>query len=307
MLCYNVTLSSTKAEPPMRLFAKIALATTMLVAAASSLAASLPVQIVAAENFYGDIASQIGGARVKVQSILNNPEQDPHMFEASPSVARALTHARLVIHNGADYDPWMTKLLAAAPVQGRRTLMASQLLGTPPGANPHLWYDPRTMPKVAIAIASELSAIDPEGRAGYQDNLAQVLQALDQLRHTIASIRARHAGTPVTATEPVFGYMADALGFTMRNQPLQLAVMNDTEPSPSQIRAFENDLKTGQVRLLFYNGQEEDSFTKRVKDIAEEHHIPIVGVTETMPEGLHFQTWIGRQLSDIEARLASQP
>jgi zinc/manganese transport system substrate-binding protein len=292
----------------MRVLLKIALATTMLIAAAtSSLAAPLPVRIVAAENFYGDIASQIGGARVNVQSILNNPEQDPHMFEASPSVARALTHAQLVILNGADYDPWMAKLLAAAPAPDRRAIVASQILGTPPGANPHLWYDPRTMPKVAIAIASELSAIDPEGRTRYQDNLPQVLQALEQLRHTIALIREHHAGTPVTATEPVFGYMADALGLTMRNRPLQLAVMNNTEPSPSQIGAFENDLKTGQVRILFYNSQEEDSFTKRAKDIAEEHHIPIVGVTETMPEGLHFQSWIGRQLSDIQAKLASQP
>lgn len=292
----------------MRLFTKIAVATTMLVAAtAGSLAASLPIRIVAAENFYGDIASQIGGARVAVQSILNNPEQDPHMFEASPSVARALAHAQLVIHNGADYDPWMTKLLAAATAQDRRTIVASQILGTPPGANPHLWYDPQTMPKVAIAIASELSAIDPEGRTRYQDNLTQVLQALEQLQHTIASLRTHYAGTAVTATEPVFGLMADALGFTMRNQALQLAVMNNTEPSPSQIRAFENDLKTGQVRILFYNSQEEDSFTKRVKGIAEEHHVPVVGVTETMPAGLHFQSWIGRQLSDIQAKLASQP
>ncbi|TAN31164.1 MAG: cation ABC transporter substrate-binding protein [Castellaniella sp.] len=279
----------------------------LIASAASSLAASLPVQIVAAENFYGDIASQIGGTRVKVQSILNNPEQDPHMFEASPSVARALTHAQLVIYNGADYDPWMAKLLAAAPAPDRRAIGASQILGTPPGANPHLWYDPQTMPKVAIAIASQLSAIDPEGRISYQDNLTHVLQALEQLKHTIALIRGRYTGTPVTATEPVFGYMAGALGLTMRNQPLQLAVMNNTEPSPSQIGAFENDLKTRQVRILFYNSQEEDSFTRRAKGIAEEHHIPIVGVTETMPEGLHFQTWISGQLSDIEAKLASQP
>ncbi|MGS1118433.1 metal ABC transporter solute-binding protein, Zn/Mn family [Castellaniella sp. UC4442_H9] len=292
----------------MRLLVQAARAAVMAIAtSAGSLAAAAPVQIVAAENFYGDIAAQIGGPRVAVHSILNNPQQDPHMFEASPSVARALTHAHLVIYNGAGYDPWMDKILSATPGQERRIIVASQLMETPPGANPHLWYDPRTMPKVATAITDALSGLDPEGRPTYQGNLAHVLRALDELQHTISALRTRHAGIPVTATEPVCGYLSDALGFTMRNQALQLAVMNDTEPSPSQIRAFEDDLKTGQVKLLFYNSQEEDSFTKRVKHIAEEHHVPIVGVTETMPDGLTFQSWLRGQLSDIAAKLGDHP
>jgi zinc/manganese transport system substrate-binding protein len=290
----------------MRLFKTILFAASMAVSA-SSVAAAEPVRIVAAENFYGDIAAQIGGARVTVQSILSNPEQDPHMFEASPSIARALTHAQLVVYNGADYDPWMEKLLKAAPVQARRTVVAAELLGTKAGANPHLWYDPAAMPAVATAIARHLGEIDPEGRTTYQANLAKVSSSLGQLQQTIATIRARHAGTPVTATEPVFGYMSDALGFTMRNEAFQLAVMNDTEPSASQIRAFEDDLKTRQVKILFYNSQEEDSFTQRVLRIAQEHHVPIVGVTETMPEGMHFQAWVAGQLSDIQAKLAAQP
>jgi zinc/manganese transport system substrate-binding protein len=290
----------------MRLFNTILLAASIAVSA-SNAAAAEPVRIVAAENFYGDIAAQIGGARVTVQSILSNPDQDPHMFEASPSIARALTHAQLVVYNGADYDPWMDKLLKASPVQERRTVVAAELLGTQEGANPHLWYDPAAMPAAATAIARHLGEIDPEGRAAYQANLAKVSRSLDQLRQTIAAIRARHAGTPVTATEPVFGYMSDALGFTMRNEAFQLAVMNDTEPSASQIRAFEDDLKTGQVKILFYNSQEEDSFTQRVLRIAREHQVPIVGVTETMPEGMHFQAWVAGQLSDIEAKLAAQP
>lgn len=289
----------------MRLLKTFVLAVSMALPAAGM--AATPVPIVAAENFYGDIAAQIGGARVTVQSILNNPEQDPHMFEASPSIARALAHARLVVYNGADYDPWMDKLLKASPVPARQTVVAAELLGTKAGANPHLWYDPAAMPAVAAAIARHLGEIDPEGRDAYQANLAKVSRSLDQLRQTIATIRARHAGTPVTATEPVFGYMSDALGFTMRNAAFQLAIMNDTEPGASQIRAFEDDLKTGQVKILFYNSQEEDSFTQRVLRIAQEHKVPIVGVTETMPEGMHFQAWVAGQLSDIETKLAAQP
>ena len=285
----------------------IAAAMMSFAASAGSLAAQAPVRIVAAENFYGDVAAQIGGSRVTVQSILNNPEQDPHMFEASPSIARALTHAQLVVYNGADYDPWMEKLLSATPAPERRAIVASQLRGTRPGANPHLWYDPATMPAVAEAIARELSALDPDGSALYQANLAKISHSLAELQQRIAAIRARYAGTPVTATEPVFGYMSDALGFTMRNQAFQLAIMNDTEPSASQIQAFEDDLKANQVKLLFYNSQEEDSFTKRVKRIAGEHHVPIVGVTETMPEGMHFQSWVAGQLSDIQAKLSARP
>ncbi|CAM5222358.1 Manganese ABC transporter substrate-binding lipoprotein [Castellaniella defragrans] len=279
----------------------------LLVVPAQGLAAQDPVRIVAAENFYGDIAAQIGGSRVTVQNILNNPEQDPHLFEASPSIARALTHAQIVIYNGADYDPWMDKLLASAPAPQRHVVVASTLMRTRPGANPHLWYNPATMPAVATAIAQNLGTIDPEGKAFYQDNLARVSRSLEDLQHEIAALRARYAGTPVAATEPVVGYLSDALGFTMRNRAFQLAIMNDTEPSASQIQAFEDDLRTNQVKLLFYNRQEEDSFTKRVKRIAGEHHVPIVGVTETMPEGAHFQSWVAGQLSDIQAKLAAQP
>lgn len=285
----------------------IAAMAALVFTSAGCLAAQDPIQVVAAENFYGDIAAQIGGSRVQVLSILRNPDQDPHLFEASPSIARALAHGQLVIYNGAGYDPWMDKLLAATQAPQRKVIKASALLNTRPGANPHLWYDPVTMPAMARAIAHELTALDPAGQATYDGNFAHVSHALEQLQHRIDSLRSQHAGTPVTATEPVFGYMADALGFTMRNQAFQVAVMNDTEPSASQIRAFEDGLKARQVRLLFYNSQQEDSFTQRVKRIAREHDIPIMGVTETMPEGVHFQDWVARQLADINAKLAAWP
>lgn len=266
-------------------------------------AVAQPVQIVAAENVYGDIAAQIGGARVSVQSILNNPDQDPHLFEASPSVARALSNAQLVIYNGIGYDPWVDKLLAAAPASGRRVIAADKLTHASPDANPHLWYNPAVMPAVADAITRDLIALDPQGAGVYEHNHTKLAQALAQLDHEIAAIRTRHAGIAVTATEPVFNDMARALGFVMRNEALQLAIMNETEPSASQIQAFENDLRTGQVRLLFYNDQEENTFTRRVKRIAQEHHVPIVRVTETMPSNVHFQAWIGAQLSAITTQL----
>src|SRR5208282_1688483 len=116
-----------------------------------------PIDIVAAENFYGDLATQIGGPEVHVTSILSNPDQDPHLFEASPSVARALSAARIVVYNGIDYDPWMAKLLGAARSAERQTIVVADLIGRKTGDNPHIWYDPATMLACARALAAALT------------------------------------------------------------------------------------------------------------------------------------------------------
>ncbi|SHI18698.1 metal ABC transporter solute-binding protein, Zn/Mn family [Pollutimonas bauzanensis] len=267
-------------------------------------AASQPVNIVAAENFYGDIAEQLGGPHVRVTSILSKPDQDPHLFEASVSTAKALSGARLVIYNGIDYDPWMDKLLAAAKAPGRKTIVAAQLLGRKAGDNPHLWYDPATMPAVAKAIAAELEIADPANKADYRRRLQDVLASLQPLNEKIQAIRAQYAGAPVTATEPVFGYMAEALGLAMRNGEFQLAVMNDTEPSARQIAAFENDLKTAQVKILFYNKQVSDQAAERARRIALDHKVSVVGVTETKPAGKSYQEWMLDQLAATQRALS---
>ncbi|WP_374555975.1 metal ABC transporter solute-binding protein [Aquitalea pelogenes] len=284
-----------------RLASLLALACTSLLAQASG----QPINVVAGENFYGDIAQQIGGKHVHVTSILSNPDQDPHLFEASASTAKALSAARLVVYNGIDYDPWMAKLLSAAKAPGRKEIVAGQLMQKKTGDNPHLWYDPATMPLVAKAIALELEAADPSSKAEYEQNLKRFLDSLQVLNSKVKSIHARYAGTPVTATEPVFGYMASALGLKMRNEKFQLAVMNNTEPSASDVAAFENDLKTHQVKVLFYNSQASDQSAKRVQKIARESRVPVVGVTETTPAGKHYQDWMLGQLNALHQALLS--
>src|SRR5471032_2157262 len=135
-------------------------------------AADGKLAVVTAENFYGDIARQIGGDAVEVASIMNNPDQDPHLFETTPGVVRQIADARVVIVNGADYDPWMEKLLAAAPRPGRIVVNAAKLTGKKAGDNPHLWYDPGTMPAVAKALAAALAAADPAHKTDYEARLA---------------------------------------------------------------------------------------------------------------------------------------
>jgi zinc/manganese transport system substrate-binding protein len=273
---------------------------------AAAVAQAEPVAIVAAENFYGDVAQQVGGSAVRVTSILTNPDQDPHLFEASASTARSLSAARLVIYNGADYDPWMIKLLSAVRAEGRVAIEVATLVGKRPGDNPHLWYDPSTMPEVSRALAAELGKLDPGHRAEYESRRDAFIASLKPIEDKMAALRQRFAGTPVTATEPVAGYMAEAINLDMRNQRFQRAIMNNTEPGASAIAAFQNDLKTAAVKLLLYNSQTSEELTGKMRAIAKQAGIPIVGVTETEPAGKTYQDWMLSELSALETALSGK-
>jgi len=273
-------------------------------AAAAVQAAEGQIAVVAAENFYGDIARQIGGDRVAVVSIMNNPDQDPHLFETTPSIVRQLAAAQIVIINGANYDPWMDKLLAATPRTGRMVISAAQLTGRKPSDNPHLWYDPVTMPAVATALAEALAKADSAHVVDYTARLKTTLAALGRITQRVAQLKAKYAGTAVTATEPVFGPMAEALGLTMRNQRFQLAMMNDTEPSARDMAAFESDLKERKVKVLIYNSQVSEKLTERLRDIAYKAKVPVVGVSETMPANTSFQDWVLSELDALDKALS---
>ncbi|WP_419685199.1 metal ABC transporter solute-binding protein [Burkholderia theae] len=283
----------------------LAAAATALSFAAPAFAQAATVNVVAAENFYGDVVSQIGGHHVAVTSILSNPDQDPHLFEASPKTARALQRAQVVIYNGADYDPWMGKLLGASKQAKRATIVVADLVGKKAGDNPHLWYDPATMPAAARAIATELGRADPANKAEYDANLQKFVASLKPVDDKVAALRAQYKGVPVTATEPVFGYMSDAIGLDMRNQRFQLATMNNTEASAQDVAAFENDLRKKQVRVLIYNSQAEEPMTKRMLKIARDGGVPTVSVTETQPAGKTFQQWMAGQLDALASALSA--
>ena len=271
-----------------------------------AVAAAPAIEIVAAENFYGDLASQIGGSHVAVTSILSNPDDDPHLFEASASTAKAIAGAAVVIYNGADYDPWMEKLLSASTKPARTEIVAAALTGHKGGDNPHLWYEPTTLPAVAKALEAELAKRDPAHAEDYKRNLDGFDASFGKITEAVAAIKAKHAGLVVTATEPVFGYMAAALGFTMLNNEFQVAVMNNAEPSASDVAKFEKSLKDGSAKVLFYNSQVTDKTTERLLGLAKANHVVVVGVTETEPKGKTIQTWFSGQLDEINTDLAGQ-
>ena len=284
---------------------------SLLLAAAALAAATVaqpafadPITIVAAENFYGDVARQTGGDYVAVTSILSSPDQDPHLFEASPSTAKALAGAKVVIVNGADYDPWMEKLLEANKTPGRKEILAAALAGKKAGDNPHLWYNPATVKAVAKQLSVDLASIDPTHKADYEKGAASFVHSLKPLDAKIAEMRKKYAGSPVAASEPVFGYMAELLGLKVHNEKFALAVMNNTEPSASQVAAFENDLKGHKVKVMLYNAQASEPSVQHLVQMAKDEKIPVVGVSETEPPGVTYQQWMTSQLDALDQALS---
>jgi zinc/manganese transport system substrate-binding protein len=283
----------------------VAFAAMTAIAQAAGPAPAPAVRIVAAENFYGDVARQIAGPAAQVASVLRNPDADPHLFETDAATARAVASAQLLIYNGAGYDTWMVRLIGSSRLPPDRVIEVATLMQRqglqPPGRllNPHLWYDPVTMPALARALSARLQQIDPAHSAAYAQRLSDFLSSLQPLDATIATLKRRYAGVPVTATEPVADDLTDAIGLTMLNRRFQLAVMNNTEPGARETAAFEQSLRSRAVRLLLYNRQATSGSVQRLLGIAHQAGIPIVGVTETEPTGTSYQRWMLDELHDI--------
>jgi zinc/manganese transport system substrate-binding protein len=200
----------------------------------------------------------------------------------------------------------MARLVASSKAKDRTVIDVATLIGRKAGDNPHIWYDLDAMKALADSLAKALAAKDPAGAATYQTDLAAYEETLQPIRDKIAAIRGRFAGAPVTATEPVFGYMADALGLTMRNQKFQIAVMNDAEPSAGDTAAFEDDIKGQKIKVLFYNSQVTDPQTEHLLDLAHKANVAVVGVTETKPAGKTYAEWMLDTL-DATAKALSGP
>ncbi len=266
---------------------------------------AVPVHIVAAENFYGRIGEQIGGNYAQVTSILNNPQQDPHLFSSNPATARAVADADIIIYNGLGYDSWINNLIASAQSKNSHIINASSLTGKKMGDNPHIWYDPKTMLAVANRLATQLGQLDPAHQPYFQEQLSVFTNNYQALEKKIQQLQKQYRGTAVIATEPVFNDMADALGLVMQGRGFQLSIMNDTEPAVSDVRDFENKLTQHQVKVLIFNNQVTNPATDRMQKIAQKAGIPVVGVSETEPLNQDYFSWMSNQLNALERALTS--
>jgi len=261
--------------------------------------------VVAAENFYADVVGQIAGDHVTITSIISDPNVDPHEYETNARDAAAVAQASLVVMNGLGYDDFVTRLIKASPNPARKVIVAQTLMGHQDGDNPHLWYDPATMPKVAQAVTDALSQIDPADARSFHDWLGLFQGALRPLTDKIAALRARDSGAPVAVTEPVFGYMAAAVGLhVLTPEAFQRAIENGDEPPASAIAQMDDQLRTHQVKVLLYNIQTVTPITTKVQQRARALGIPVVGVSETEPLGKSYVQWMLAQLDALDAALA---
>ena len=276
------------------------------VAGPSPLDAGPPIPVLGTENFYADLLAQIGGARVSATSLLNDPNADPHAFEASPSAAATVADAKLVIVNGLGYDDFMQHLLGASPNASRVVIDLQQLLGLGSDANAHVWYDPGTMPKVAAAAEAALAKLEPANATYFAAREQAYIASLAPLAAKIAELKAKFSGAPVAFTEPVAGDLAKAIGLqVLTPESFQRAIENGTDPAPADVAA-ERDLLTARtVRVLLFNSQVITPLTQQIHDLAVANGIPVVGVAETLPPQYQtYQEWQPAQMNELEAALA---
>ncbi|MGH8980931.1 MAG: metal ABC transporter solute-binding protein, Zn/Mn family [Acidimicrobiales bacterium] len=265
------------------------------------------VTAVGAENEYANVISQIGGPHVTVRAIMTNPNTDPHTFEASTRVAQEVAAAQLVVQNGVGYDTFMHTIEAASPSKSRKVVDVQTVRHLPDTTkNPHLWYDPKTMPKVAKAIAKDLDELDPAHASYFEAHLRAFDRSLGPWRAAIRTLRAKYEGTPVATTEPVADDVLEAAGIDDKTPwAFQADIMNGIDPSPQVISYEEKLVRTRLVRALVYNKQVTDSMTTSLLAIAKKAHVPIVGVYETMPEpGYDYQRWMVAEVDALEHAFA---
>jgi zinc/manganese transport system substrate-binding protein len=267
------------------------------------------IQAIGAENEYANVIQQIGGKYVQVTAIMSNPNTDPHTFEASPAVAREISNASLIVQNGVGYDTWATDIEKAVPASSRKIVDVQQLLGLPDSTpNPHLWYNPTTMPKVATAIANDLAAIQPAHASYFKANAATFTHSLTAWTQAIAQFKAAHPNTPVATTEPVADYMLQAAGAdNMTPWAFQADIMNGTDPSPQNVAAEKALFTQHKVKVFLYNQQVTDTLTDSFIDVAHANGVPVVGVYETMPApGYDYQTWMTAEVNALDKAVTAK-
>jgi zinc/manganese transport system substrate-binding protein len=258
------------------------------------------IQVVAGQNFWGSIASQLGGSKATVQSVVSDPNADPHEYESNTNDARAFADANFVILNGAGYDNWANKLLSANPSSHRTVLVAADLLGKKAGDNPHFWYNPDYVIRMADQITADYKSIDSADSAYFDRQRAAFTTALEPYTQRLASIRTKFSGVPVGATESIFVYMAAYVGLNLISPPEFMdAVAEGNDPPAAAVINFQNQITSKQVKVLVYNVQTATAVTTNIKHLAALANIPLVGVSETLqPEAATFQDW---QLSQLLA------
>ena len=269
------------------------------------------IQVVAAENFWGSLVSQVGGTHVHVLSIVSDPNTDPHEYSSSSADAQAFANANLVIVNGAGYDSWALSLIAASNTPNQSVLNVQELIHQTVDANPHFWYSPYYVNDTVNAIYKQLVSIDPADTSYFRQQYASLNSSLWQsYMGREVEIKHQFAGAPVAATEDIFVYMANATGLNVVSPTgFMQAVAEGNDPSAQDVASFQQLIEAGNssVHVLVYNQQTVTPLTESMKSLAAEHEVPSIGVTETVqPPDATFQAWMGSEVISLQNALNAQ-
>jgi zinc/manganese transport system substrate-binding protein len=268
---------------------------------------STKITVVAAENFWGSLASQLGGEHATVTSVIDNPDADPHDYEPTPADGRTIASAQYVIVNGIGYDPWAPKLVAANPSDKRTVLTVGDLVGVKEGGNPHRWYSPDDVHKVIAQITADYKKLDPAD-AAYFDQQKQTFesQTLGKYNSLISEIKSKYAGTPIGASESIVTPLAEGLGLTMLTPESFLdAISEGGDPTAQDKATIDAQIKGKQIKVYVYNSQNSTPDVQAQVDEAKAAGIEVATVTETpAPANVSFQDWQATQLTGIEQALA---
>ncbi len=266
------------------------------------------IRVVAAENFWGSLITQLGGTRVSVTSIVSDPNADPHEYESNAANAIAIANAQLVIINGAGYDTWAQQLIASSNTPHQVVLNVQELINQTVGANPHFWYSPTYVNETVKAMYQDLVSIDPSHALYYTQQFDALKASLAAYNGRIAEIKQQFGGVKVASTESIFAYLANATGLDLVSPPAFMEAVGEGNDPPAQsIVQFDQLITNGTVKVLVYNEQTVTPLTQSTKALASQHNIPIVPVTETIqPPDVSFQVWMNAQLIILQNALNQQ-
>jgi zinc/manganese transport system substrate-binding protein len=271
----------------------------------STASSSGVIHVVAAENFWGSLITQLGGTRVSVTSIVSDPNADPHEYESNTADAMAIAHAQLVIINGAGYDTWAQHLIASSNTPNQVVLNVQELINQTVDANPHFWYSPTYVNETMKAMYQDLVSIDPSHASYYTQQYNALNSSLAEYNARINEIKQQFGGVKVASTESIFAYLANATGLDLVSPPAFMeAVAEGNDPPAQSLVQFNQLINNGTVKVLVYNEQTVTPLTQSIKALASQHNIPIVPVTETIqPPDVSFQVWQNAQLIILQNAL----
>lgn len=258
------------------------------------------IQVVASLDFYGEVAKAVGGNKVSVQSIINNPAVDPHDYEPTTKVGKSVASADLVVASGIGYDGWMDKVVKSADKSKNYLRVADDLMNKKEGNNEHIWYDPRTMPKLANTLADKFAKKDPADKATFKANAKKYIASLDDLNTLINKLKSKVNGQLVDVSEPVFGYALDYLGYKVNDDHFSKSTEDGTDYSAKDIHGIETDIKEKKIAFFVNNIQASSKTVNQLVKLAEQNNVPVLKVTETLPKGKNYRTWMTSQYQQLE-------